>query len=269
MNKNSDELSKKYSEEIMQYYNMQKKNKSVPTPAPDYEIKYLEPELPDYISMSVRNSTDISQGTSMENNSRNIMSDDFIMRDTTGRYMDLPEPEDISKIMTRKPLGPGHVISPGEPLEPGPVIPPDETSGPGPVIRPDTPDNLLNSNYGKLRVEVKSANRAVPIEDALVVITKQSVTGNELLSIMLTNPNGETRTVAIPAPAKEISETPSDPTPFAKVNVNTYKKGFYEVENSDIPIFAGVTSIQPVNMIPLPFQDHTQKLVFPEREPDL
>ena len=269
MNKNSDELSRKYSEEIMQYYNMQKKNASVPLPTPDDEIKYPEPELPEYISPSIRNSTDISQGTSMENNRANVMSDDFIMRDTTGGYMDLPEPEDTSGVMTNEQIGPGSVIPPGEPPGPGSVIPLNETLGPGPVIIPDVPDNVLNSSYGKLRVQVTSANRAVPLEDALVVITMQSAAGNELLSIMLTNQNGETQIISIPAPSKELSETPSALTPFAKVNINTYKKGFYEVENSDDPIFAGVTSIQPVNMIPLPFLDTTRKLVFPDSEPDL
>ena len=251
MNKSSDDLSGKYIEEIMKFYNIQK-NKS-PVPAAD-NVKYPEPELPEYISPSALNVPDTAQDSATPNNSRNMIPDDFILHDTDRHYNDLPEPETM----------------PPELPEPNPVITPGEMPEQAPVTLPAvSSDNRPDAGYGKLSVQVRAGDRALPVENALVIITRQLPAGNELLYVLTTNPSGETQTIFIPAPEKALSETPTYAKPFSKVFINTYKKGFYEVENTDITVFAGITSVLPVNMIPLPFQYSTRKLVFPNTEPDL
>ena len=125
------------------------------------------------------------------------------------------------------------------------------------------------SEYGKLRIETTSGNRSVPVEDVLVIVTRGSETPAEVIAVLMTDSSGATRTLEIPAPSRQRSESPTDRTVSAFVNITAFKKGYYEVENRNIPIFTGVTSIQPVNMIPLPLNSGNLKFTYTEPEPNL
>lgn len=107
------------------------------------------------------------------------------------------------------------------------------------------------SGTGYIKAEVTTGSGAVPIENAVVLITKKENGRTYLLKMLISDESGSTETVALPAPNAAFSETP-DPTekPFANYYISVYANGFYAENDMEVPVFSGVKSIQPVALIP-------------------
>lgn len=107
------------------------------------------------------------------------------------------------------------------------------------------------SSTGYIKAEVTTGSGAVPIENAVVLITKKENGRTYLLKMLISDESGSTETVALPAPNAAFSETP-DPTekPFANYYISAYANGFYAENDMEVPVFSGVKSIQPVALIP-------------------
>lgn len=112
----------------------------------------------------------------------------------------------------------------------------------------ETPDV---SGVGYIKAEVTTGGGAVPIENAVVLITKKENGKTYLLKMLISDESGSTETVALPAPNVSFSETP-DPTekPFADYYISAYADGFYAENDMEVPVFSGVKSIQPIALIP-------------------
>lgn len=121
-------------------------------------------------------------------------------------------------------------------------------------------DNLADT-IGFLTVTVRTANGALPIEDALVNIYENIETKNGngditnsngyLLYSMRTNSSGQTEKVALPTKNASLSLEPGNTRPFISYNVFASKEGYFDSDVINVPIFQGITSIQPINVIPL------------------
>lgn len=107
------------------------------------------------------------------------------------------------------------------------------------------------SGTGYIKAEVKTGSGAVPIENAVVLITRKKNGKNYLLKMLITDESGSTETVSLPAPNVSFSETP-DPSekPFADYYISAYADGFYAENDMEVPVFSGVKSIQPIALIP-------------------
>lgn len=107
------------------------------------------------------------------------------------------------------------------------------------------------SGTGYIKAEVTTGGGAVPIENAVVLITKKENGKTYLLKMLISDESGSTETVALPAPNVSFSETP-DPTekPFADYYISAYADGFYAENDMEVPVFSGVKSIQPIALIP-------------------
>lgn len=107
------------------------------------------------------------------------------------------------------------------------------------------------SGIGYIKAEVTTGGGAVPIENAVVLITKKENGRTYLLKMLISDESGSTETVALPAPNVSFSETP-DPSekPFADYYISTYADGFYAENDMEVPVFSGVKSIQPIALIP-------------------
>ena len=105
-------------------------------------------------------------------------------------------------------------------------------------------------DYGFIRITVRTAGGAVPVERAVVTVKD----GNEnLLAVFFTDESGNTPTLKVAAPPKANSETPnSGGAPFFVYNIDTDKAGYGSVRNINVPVFSGVTSVQPVELTPSP-----------------
>lgn len=107
------------------------------------------------------------------------------------------------------------------------------------------------SGVGYIKAEVTTGSGAVPIENAVVLITKKENGKMYLLKMLISDESGSTETVALSAPNVSFSETP-DPTekPFADYYISAYADGFYAENDMEVPVFSGVKSIQPIALIP-------------------
>ena len=108
-----------------------------------------------------------------------------------------------------------------------------------------------NAHGGTLEFQVFAAREALPIENALIVVTTR-INGkpSEMFSVTTDN-SGETGARILPAPSKSLSQdADNDIQPFALYDATVEKKGYAKVILRDIPIFDGVQSIQRVAMIP-------------------
>lgn len=107
------------------------------------------------------------------------------------------------------------------------------------------------SGVGYIKAEVTTGSGAVPIENAVVLITKKENGKTYLLKMLISDESGSTETVALPAPNVSFSETP-DPIekPFADYYISAYADGFYVENDMEVPVFSGVKSIQPIALIP-------------------
>lgn len=108
---------------------------------------------------------------------------------------------------------------------------------------------------GYLKVMVTAADNALPILGATVTVTSGTGTAAVLLNKQTTDGSGETLSIELPAPSKELSLSPGNVNTFAKYNVRADFPGYYTMENIDVPVFDGQLSMQPIQMIPLPSDD--------------
>ena len=87
---------------------------------------------------------------------------------------------------------------------------------------------------------------AVPIERATVVISKALPSGHTLSVTTMTNESGKTAEISLPAPRRDKSQTPGGTDVFATYDALISAPGTVPVVVHNIPIFDGITTIQPV-----------------------
>ncbi len=122
-----------------------------------------------------------------------------------------------------------------------------------------------NTQTGYLKVMVTLADKSMPIEGASVLVTEND-DGKQILRYFgFTNESGETPTISLPAPPVENSEAPKGKNVYAVYDIRTDAPGYRTVINRGVPIFEGITSIQNIQLNPLP----GDTIEYTENEPDL
>ncbi len=122
---------------------------------------------------------------------------------------------------------------------------------------------------GYILVQVSTANQAIPISDANVIISRPVESGEELIRVLKTDRSGRTEPIAVPAPPAANSLTPDNTgARFYKYNIRVDYPGYSTTENVNVPVFEGQKSIQSVLMIPLSEGDERGKVItVTEEEP--
>ena len=121
---------------------------------------------------------------------------------------------------------------------------------------------------GFLKITV-TAGGAYPVENAIVIITRFTDGSEQVVNILQTNESGETPVIELDAPLANGTKV-SDKNPYMYYNTLVSADGYYDVQNRNIALFSGITSIQPVNLIPLPaYTDERRTMTFYEQEPNL
>ena len=159
------------------------------------------------------------------------------------------------------------------PQEPqNPQEPQEQSSGDNATAAPEnstSPEMPAADAVGSLAVQVTTARGAVPVDDALVVISEDGEDGAErMLFTLQTNNSGETQTVRLATYPLSLSQNPDFfGKPYKDYTITTSKPGYYTVINKNVPVFADRFSIQPVNMIALPENFTGDKtIIITERE---
>ena len=115
---------------------------------------------------------------------------------------------------------------------------------------------MNNESIGFLEVIVKAANGALPIENANVTIyeylPKENTGENgKVLYSLFTDENGKAPKIALPAKDKSLSLSYGNKNPYNVYNIKVSADGFYNNGYLNVPVFQGISSIQPVSLIPL------------------
>ena len=122
-----------------------------------------------------------------------------------------------------------------------------------------TSPNPADNGKGYLVVHVTTAGGAIPLEGARVEIRSNAPeagtapeTRGYTVASLVSGSDGNTARIPLSAPPRALSERPGAVTPYALYQADVMLEGYYDQSYSGIPIFDGVTSIQPIALIPLP-----------------
>lgn len=115
-------------------------------------------------------------------------------------------------------------------------------------------ESTRSENYsttGTLIVTVSTAGGALPIEGVLVTVRGSTPESSGVISVTETDRSGRTPRILLPTPPAAESEKPGNEKPYATYSIDVEKAGFFHQSFVNVPLFAGTTSIQPVNLYPL------------------
>ena len=137
--------------------------------------------------------------------------------------------------------------------------------------------NIGYTGTGYLVVRVTTASEALPLEGAVVTVYGNQPDFSSVIARLQTGIDGLTPKIALSAPPRSLSESPESPRPpFATYNITVDKSGYSSLETYRVPIFDGITSVQPADMIPLPkngypdsFSPYSQTVIEGEAIHDL
>lgn len=128
---------------------------------------------------------------------------------------------------------------------------------------------LPMESEGYLVVHVTTARGSIPLEGAAVSIRvnedAESAPRADILYATTTNRDGNTERITLSAPPRENSMSPSEVPPFSTYHLEVRREGYGMQSFVALPIFAGITAIQPVDLIPLP-EDGTSNSIRPADE---
>ena len=105
---------------------------------------------------------------------------------------------------------------------------------------------------GALNVKTFIAHDALPVSGALIRVYGVDELNREVEYSRITDEDGITGRITLPAPDSSFSLEPGAPErPYALYDVMIMADGFYDKSVSSVAVFAGVTTLLPVNMIPI------------------
>ena len=114
---------------------------------------------------------------------------------------------------------------------------------------------LPMESEGFLVVHVTTARGAIPLEGGAVSIRANEDTENtpraDILYATVTNRDGNTERITLSAPPRENSMSPGQVPPYSTYHLEVRREGYGMQSFVALPIFSGITAIQPVDMIPL------------------
>lgn len=105
------------------------------------------------------------------------------------------------------------------------------------------------SATGYITVHAYTSYAQLPLADVAVTVT---ATDGTAIAMRLTDRSGQISAIEIPVPDKSASQSPdSGETPFTTVNLYARLKGYEQIENENLQVFADTTTDQNLEMIPL------------------
>ena len=104
----------------------------------------------------------------------------------------------------------------------------------------------MAEHSGFLQVLVRTSGESLPIKEAMVLVEGEGVKRQ-----LLTDESGRTEQISLPAPPASNSLKAGAEAPFALYRVTAEKEGFYKQTTENVPVFAGVVSLQPITLIGL------------------
>lgn len=105
---------------------------------------------------------------------------------------------------------------------------------------------------GSLAVRAYTAGGALPLGETRIHIAGAGEENRFFEEDLITDEDGVTARIILPAPSKSYSLSPSAPeVPYATYDIEISAPGYYTKKIYGVAVFSGVNSIQPVAMIPI------------------
>lgn len=105
------------------------------------------------------------------------------------------------------------------------------------------------SATGYIQVRAYTSYARLPLENVAVTVTAPDGTA---LALRLTDRSGRIDPIEIPVPELSYSQSPDpEERPFALVNLYARLRGYEQIENENLQVFADTTTDQYLEMIPL------------------
>lgn len=108
-----------------------------------------------------------------------------------------------------------------------------------------------NPSNGFLKLQVYSAQGALPVRDARIIVSKQFGNQSRIFYEMMTDESGVTDPVSLPAPDNSHSFVIDGVRPYETYDLEVFKPGFRTIVRENMPVFPGIVSLQPIQMRPL------------------
>ena len=109
-----------------------------------------------------------------------------------------------------------------------------------------------NTRTGQLRFRTFTERGALPVKDAVCIVTKDFGGETQVLSTQTTDMSGQTEIISLPAPPRSLSQTPNNTIlPYALYDATIRAEGFEGIVLKNIPIFEGILSVQNAALVPL------------------
>ena len=112
--------------------------------------------------------------------------------------------------------------------------------------------NIGYTGTGYLVIRASTASGALPLENASVTVRGNQPNFSAVIVELTTGRDGLTPKISLAAPPRGNSEAPGIENPFATYNVDVQLDGYFPATAQQVPIFDGITSVQPVSLVPLP-----------------
>lgn len=108
---------------------------------------------------------------------------------------------------------------------------------------------ILLSARGYITVHAYTSYAYLPVKDVAITVTAPDGTA---IAMRLTDRSGQIAPIEIPVPERIYSQSPNPvERPYATVNLYARAKGFEQIENENLQVFADTTTNQNLLMIPL------------------
>lgn len=126
-----------------------------------------------------------------------------------------------------------------------------------------------NPSFGTLFFQVWGPQGAFPIANATVTLTKDLGDGQQFSFTALTDENGKTTPLSLPAPSRTLSQKPGSGNVFSVYQAKVSAPGYLPISIHNLPVFDGVTTIQPVNLSPDFGQTSLVSEIIDDKMPEL
>lgn len=108
---------------------------------------------------------------------------------------------------------------------------------------------ILLPARGYITVHAYASYALLPLKDVAITVTAADGTA---IAMRITDRNGQITPIEIPVPDKAASQSPNTgEIPFTSVNLYARLKGYEQIENENLQVFADTTTNQNLIMIPL------------------
>ena len=106
--------------------------------------------------------------------------------------------------------------------------------------------------FGTLTVRANTAGGALPVPGVIVRIFGAEEDNRFITYSLLTDVDGTTERITLPAPLKNYSLSPeAAESPYSIYNIEVSAPGYFNKIINSVSVFSGIDSILPITMIPV------------------